>query len=336
MTHVTVLPFLTAFSFTAVSCTLLNMSRFPNQRQFAFTIFDDTDFSTVDNTRPVYELLSNLGFHTTKSVWPLAHVTSGYTGNRIGGSTLQDRDYQHFVLELRDKGFEIALHNVGNHDSTREAVCQGLESFRSIVGAYPRCHANHFMNRDNLYWGEQRLNSTMLRMGHRFANLFQKRPTFEGHIPTSPYFWADIGRQHISYVRNFVFRDINLDRINPTLPYHDPGKPLVNFWFSSCEGAAVESYCERISEANQDKLEDEGGVCIMYTHFSQGFVSNQSLHSRFCELMQRLSRMNGWFVPVTTLLDHLRSKHSGNTIPPGELTKMEWRWSVERLHYGTT
>src|SRR3954468_16726619 len=130
------------------------MHRFPGNKRFAFTIYDDTDLSTVENVRPIYELLTGLGMRTTKSVWPLATVPEG----RHGGSSLQDAEYLRFVLKLRDLGFEIALHNVRNHDSTRETIDAGLEEFRRLIGYYPRVHANHSRNRDNIYWGAARFN----------------------------------------------------------------------------------------------------------------------------------------------------------------------------------
>jgi hypothetical protein len=92
------------------------MSRFPENKTFAFTILDDTDLSSVENISSIYCLLTELGMRTTKTVWPLASVNEG----RYGGSSLQDPEYLHFILKLKDLGFEIALHNVPNHDSTRE------------------------------------------------------------------------------------------------------------------------------------------------------------------------------------------------------------------------
>jgi hypothetical protein len=86
---------------------------------------------------------------------------------------------------------------------------------------------------------------------------------FEGHAPDTPFFWGDLCREKVDYVRNFVFREINLDRINPSMPYHDPARPFVNHWFSSCRGGNANSFCETLCEANQDRLETEGGVCIM-------------------------------------------------------------------------
>ena len=94
------------------------MNRFPENKKFAFSIFDDTDNSTVKNIGPVYRLLRDLGFRTTKSVWPLA----GAPGARFGGASLQDRGYLAFVHELHRDGFEIGLHNVRSGSAERRVV----------------------------------------------------------------------------------------------------------------------------------------------------------------------------------------------------------------------
>src|SRR5262249_52904432 len=105
------------------------MHRFPNNKKFAFSVFDDTDLSTVENVSAVYRLLDELGIHTTKSVWPLASSN----GVRLGGATLQDPGYLDFVMQLRQRGFEIALHSVRNATATRQEVRRGLEEFRRLV-----------------------------------------------------------------------------------------------------------------------------------------------------------------------------------------------------------
>lgn len=308
------------------------MGRFPDHCQFAFTIFDDTDFSTVGNTRPVYELLTDLGIRTTKSVWPLPSVPE----SPIQGETLQDPDYLRFVLGLKQRGFEIALHNVRNFDSPRDTICSGLEEFRARIGEYPRTHTNHAENRDNLYWGAERMSIALLRLALRIADTARSRPSSKGHIAGSSYFWGDICRRHLSYVRSFSFREINLDRVNPTLPYHDPERPLVNFWFTSSEGANVKSFCKTIAEAEQDRLEKEGGVCIMYSHFSQGFCPNGCVDQRFRELMTRMARKKGWFVPVATLLDHLRKTLTNPILPRKERASMEYQWLLEKVRDGSS
>jgi hypothetical protein len=308
------------------------VARFPGNKRFAFSVFDDTDRSTVENVEPVYQFLSDLAIRTTKSVWPLANKPSA----RIDGSTLQDRNYLDFVLRLQKEGFEIGLHNVRNYDATRDIVQRGLEQFHTLLGTHPVTHCNHDRNRENLYWGPSRFVTAAIRVAYNLSTRFSYRDSFEGHLENSPYFWGDICQNRISYVRNFVFDEINLDRINPTLPYYDPSRPFVNFWFSSTDGGTVESFCHRLCEANQDRLEAEGGVCIMYTHFAAGFWQNGQLHPTFERLIRRLAKMNGWFVPVATLLDHLRKSQEGSAIPKKELANMERRWFFSKLRKGTT
>src|SRR3954467_10250062 len=141
------------------------MSRFPEGKRFAFTVFDDTDFSTVEKIRPVYEFLCEQGFHTTKCVWALKEDPKGM----IGGATLQDPEYRCLIQQLKEHGFEIALHNVCNNDSQRTKVLEGFREYSSIVGEYPRSHSNHALNRENIYWGPSRLNSAPLRLTYQYS-----------------------------------------------------------------------------------------------------------------------------------------------------------------------
>ena len=305
------------------------MSRFPGGNNFAFSVHDDTDLSTLENVRPVYDLLTDIGMRTTKSVWPLASVQEGYHG----GATLQDAEYLKFVVALQEKGFEIALHNTRNHDATRELTLQGYSEFRRLLGTCPRMHTNHSRNAENIYWGAARFNH--LRPLYRAANAFRGRREFQGHIPESRYFWGDICSETIDYVRGFVFRQTNLDRVNPTMPYRDPARPYVKYWFSSCNGADPASFCETISEARQEQLEEEGGVCIMYTHFACGFAMNGRCDLRTTQLLERLARRRGWFVPVSTLLDHLQQERGEHEISPAEFSAMERRWALDTLVTGT-
>ncbi len=109
-------------------------NRFPDDKTFAFSIFDDTDFATLENVEPVYSFLADLGLRTTKSVWPLATHAAG----RIGGDTLQAPPYLAFILDLKRQGFEIGFHNARNYDSPREITERGLEEFRRLIGRYRR------------------------------------------------------------------------------------------------------------------------------------------------------------------------------------------------------
>ena len=92
------------------------------------------------------------------------------------------------------------------------------------------------------------------------------------------------------------------------MPYKDNAKPYVNYWFASSEGNNSKKFNRCISNENQDRLEEEGGACIMYTHFASGFCQNGKLSEQFKKQMERLSQKNGWFVPAFTLLEYLRKK----------------------------
>jgi hypothetical protein len=300
------------------------MNKFPDNAEFAFSIFDDTDLSTVENVSPIYDLLDEIGMRTTKSVWPLASVAEAH----VGGASLQNPEYLAFVLGLKRKGFEIALHNVRNACSKRSEIAAGLDEFKRLIGHYPRVHTNHAGNHENLYWGPARF-ATIAPFYRAMTSLHRRHS--EGHIENSSYFWGDLCRQRIDYVRNFVFREINLERINPTMPYHDPRKPFVNMWFSSSDAHDHAAFCDLLSEANQDRLEEEHGTCIAYTHFACGFVNGGVVHPRVEYLLRRLARKRGWFVPVSSLLDFKRQQCLAGSISSAELEAMEREWLFDRV-----
>ena len=154
---------------------------------------------------------------------------------------------------------------------------------------------------------------------------------FQGHIEDSPLFWGDLCQEKTKYVRNFVFDDINTLNTCPMMPYHDPSRPFVNYWFASSEGAKLISFNTLLSESNQDRLEAEGGACIVYTHFAEGFYANGHLDPRFQSLMERVSQKNGWFVPVQQLLDYLLEHKIHTDISPQERTWLERKWLKHKI-----
>jgi hypothetical protein len=303
--------------------------RWPDNKQFAFTIFDDTDSQTLENGSPVYRFLADCGFRTTKSVWP----TRGPRQPSDHGSTCAEPDYLRWVQGLQSQGFEIGYHMAASHTSLREETIAGLERFRQFFGHAPVTMANHYYCDENLYWGEHRLSGSR-RLIYNALTRFTNHNRFYGHIPGHPYFWGDLCRGQIKYVRNFVFGDINTLKVCPIMPYHDPERPYVNYWYASSEGANVRHFIERISERNQDQLEAEGGACIMYTHFGLGFYENGALDGRFQELMKRLARKSGWFVPVSTLLDYLMEQNGAFTLDAAARRRLERRWLAHKLRFG--
>jgi hypothetical protein len=303
----------------------------PAGKTFAFTIFDDPDGQTLDNGRPVYDFLGERGFRTTKGVWPLP----GKERSRHEGTTCDDAAYRRWVTELKHQGFELALHNVTHHTSVRSDTILGLERFAEIFGEYPRALANHTGCRESIYWGNARLTGARERL-YNLLLRNKNRGTFQGHVEQSPLFWGDICRQRITYVRNFVFGEVNTLKACPCMPYHDPNRPFVNFWFAGAEGGEVRTFGATLSEANQDRLAFQGGACIVYAHLARGFSDRGRLHPGFRALMERLSRLGGWFVPVSTLLDHLRQTQGSREISDRERRRLETRWLWEKVWRGTS
>jgi hypothetical protein len=302
----------------------------PSGKDFAFTIFDDPDLDSVENVAALYSFLGDLGLRTTKAVWP----TKGALTPRVGGATCADEQYLKWIINLKEQGFEIALHNVTYHTSTREETQCGIERFHRLFGHYPHSMANHTGCLESIYWGNERLSGVHRRMYdllHVLSN--QGKAISEGHIESSPHFWGDVCKQKIKYVRNFVFGDINTLRVCPTMPYHDPARPYVNYWFAASEGPSVRVFNETLSERNQDRLVRERGACIMYSHLASGFLENGMLNRRFKNLMERMSRMNGWFVPVHTLLDFLLEARGSRSISQRERHSMERKWLWHKMFH---
>lgn len=135
---------------------------FPGGKKFAFPICDDTDAATVENVKPVYDYLCELGILTTKTVWVLP--TNEPEVWPSWGETLSDSNYASFILDLQDNGFEIALHGCRGGSSKRSEILESVEKFKEIIGHYPRIHINHYRNKDNLYWGKDRLGLSPLRI----------------------------------------------------------------------------------------------------------------------------------------------------------------------------
>ncbi|WP_397383913.1 hypothetical protein [Prosthecobacter sp.] len=303
--------------------------QWPDGKKFAFTIFDDTDASTVANSAPVYALLRDLGFRTTKSVWALEATEPPVV---VGGATCAEDDYRAWALQLQTEGFEIGFHNACCHHSKRERTLAGLRRFEEIFGHPPRSMANHTGCRENLYWGADRVTGL-----HRFiyqAATLGRKSGFKGHVEGDEYFWGDICKERIAYARNFVFPDINTLRACPLMPYHDPLRPWVNEWYASSEGGVLTSFLETLSEENQDRLEAEGGACVMYAHLGKFFRKDGVVSARFRELMERLAAKNGWFVPVSAVLDHIVAQRGHHTLTDSERRQLERRWLLHKFTRG--
>ena len=155
----------------------------PNGKQFAFSVFDDTDLSAPGNFEAVYELLDSLGMRTTKSVWPA--TGSDLEARGWAGSTCDDADYVRTILRLQRSGFEIAYHNSYFEALPRHRIEEALEHFNALFGSYPSSMANHAESNEGIYWGHDRC-SGMVRILYRvLMRRFGANP-HQGHVPGPP------------------------------------------------------------------------------------------------------------------------------------------------------
>ena len=299
----------------------------PDGKIFAFTVFDDTDGAILSEIRKIYSFLLDHGIVTTKSVWPLG----AQNPEPFMGATCEVPDYVEWLLGIRRQGVEIAYHNASCTSSDRERTIAGLQRFEELFGQSPRSYTCHSQCRENIYWGSSRLSSPLYRTIYNMLTGFRKMPYFQGHVEDSKWFWGDLCRDNIQYVRNFTFSDINTLRVCPFMPYHDSKRPFVNAWFASSDAGDVDSFIKCISEERQDMLEEQGGACIIYTHFSRHFYTDGSLNTEFTRLIKRLAGKNGWFVPTSTLLDYLTAAQGVHVISDEERNALERRWLLERV-----
>jgi hypothetical protein len=312
---------------------LIPAPAWPGGKPFGFTIVDDTDRSTLENTKPVYDLLVDLGFRTTKTVFPLEPRTK----KAYPYGSLQDPRYREWILDLQQQGFEIAMHGVSDETSSRERIEQGLRLFSDVVGAGPRMHVNHVGQDDNIYWYADRLVGPP-RWIYQAAVRWKKRRTVSlGHDGRSPNFWGDIVQARIDYVRNFTFSEINTLKMDPWMPYHSDAHPYVKFWYSASQGTDCRRFKELVAERAQDRLASEGGCCILYTHFGFGYVKDGKLDADFARLMKRLAALGGYVAPASALLDVLRTRPGWKgRIGAMDLQRLQVRWLLEKLRIGTT
>ena len=303
---------------------------FPDGKRFAFSIIDDTDLATLERLRPIYDVLIRNGLRTTKTVWVLPTNHEALDANR--GDTLSDEAYRDFVLDLQRRGFEIALHGVRGGSSDRADILRGLEAFKAYVGRYPTMHMNHAQNRDNLYWGGFRYSFTPLRW---LGNVAMSAKSF-GHVPESEHFWGDFAREHVKYVRQFTFNEVNLLKVNPSMPFRREDTPYVNFWFQTSNGANLDAFSALLGPSQLDQLEHEGGVCLVYAHLGAGsFNREEGLDPRFESRIKDLASRNGWFAPASEILDYL-SRQPGwtGTLGLTERLRIESQFTVFRIRNG--
>ena len=303
----------------------------PDGKDFAFTMFEDPDSQTLEQSREAYSFLSDGGFRTTPGVWVLE---PGEARRNSRGETCANPEYRAWMQELQRRGFEIGLHSVAPASLTRDEIRVGLDKFREYFGDDPTTMANHY-NADAVYWGPARLSGTN-RTVYNVATLGRASGKFFGEKEGHPSFWGDLCQQHVRYCRNFVFRELNTLKACPMMPYSDADRPFVNYWYASAEASNLQRFLQTVTDEAVDRLEEEGGAAIIYTHFGHGYFESDALDARFKRVMTRVAQKNGWFVPVGELLRYLETHGAGKQIARDVRSAMERRWLWAKLRHGTS
>lgn len=306
---------------------------YPGGKRFAFTILDDTDDATVENVKPIYDLLHELGMRTTKTAWPL-DCPEG-SDLFFAAQTLQEEDYLAFVHELVERGFELAFHGATMEPSVRERTLRGLRFLDEEFGVPLRVYCNHGQNLENLYWGSERYRTLLLRLPLMLAERLAGRPRYTGHLPGSPYFWGDVCRERFRFVRGFAFQSINSLAIPPHGPYTVPSTPWVNYWFNTADAPDAERFKRLVTRRGIDTLVAEGGVCILSTHLGKGFVRAGRVDPEVEDALRYMASLPGWFAPVSDVLEHLLAARPSPELRPWTRWNLELRHLVDRVraHY---
>jgi len=282
---------------------------FPNNKKFAFTIIDDTDNAFCDNIKPIYDFLNEKKIIITKTIWVYPPRDIPYSK----GDSLQNIKYLDFVKDILKKGYEIGLHNVGSGDYKRPEIIKGINEFNEKLGFYPKLHVNHSYNKDNIYSGSKRFG---FPLNYLVKKLYSNYSTFFGDDPNSEYFWGDLHKKHIKYARNLEIDDINTLKKIPYMPYRDKKfDEYANYWYGSTFAPNQLMFNHIVSKKSIDRLENENGVCILYTHLGY-FMKKGKIDPGFIKMIDYISSKNtGWYVPVGQILDFLNERKKNQNMP---------------------
>jgi len=283
----------------------------------------------VENARPVYDLLTELGFRTTKTAWPLDCPEGSQL--YFAGQTLADPEYLAFVRELVAKGFEVAYHGATMESSTRDRTERGLRAFSALLGVSPTIYCNHGQNLENVYWGAARYRAPAIRIPIAVAERLLRRPRYEGHVPESPYFWGDLCRQQFRFVRNFTFSTLNSGAIQPCRPYQLKSTPWVQYWFNTADAPDAAAFKRLVTPARVRQLDADGGVCILSTHLGKRFTTKGRIDPEIEDTLRDIASRGGWFRPVSEVLEHLLARQPDASVPPWVRWKLEGRHLAARL-----
>ena len=274
----------------------------PFPHRAGFTITDDTDAASLDTVRAVYDVLDAHGVRATKTVWvfppeePCGIPALPPSIQR--GVTLADPDYRRYCEHLAARGFEITLHGATAGNNRRATI---ERAFAELDRSFPRaatyiCHAK---NADNPYWQEKVVARGPLRwLLSRYAGAHR----CSGEDPASPYFWGDLCRERVRYIRLVRTRDANTLAANPSMPYFEREKPYVRGWFS----ATKRSFRFVTQDDVLERLQREWGLCMLYQYMHRWADAGVAKPDLVAGARRLAARPAIWCDTAGRLLDRLR------------------------------
>ena len=303
---------------------------YPNGAEFAFSILDDTDDTTVSNGKPIYDLLEQLGLRTTKTVWSFDSPKEEQ-GPYFAGQTLEAEDYREWCQHLSQAGFEIAFHNARMSSSKRNDTIDALNLIESLFRKPVRLHCNHGQNRENLYWGDKRYQSTIFRVIFALLPGLTRSERYEGDSISSPYYWADIAAERLSYMRMLAFNSLDCNCLSPKGPYRDSRKVPSPIFFNTADAPDVHAFNALVNKQSLDQLQRTRGWAIVSTHFGKGFYKDGKINEEFVQTIKDLGNRPGWYVPVSELLDYLVAEIGVRQIGSVKRFCMEGAHIIDRM-----
>ncbi len=308
---------------------------FPEGKKFAFTILDDTDDSKVDNAKPIYDFLYESGMRTTKTVWAF-DADDKRKGPYFAAETLDSPGYLEWVQDLGTKGFEIAFHNATMGSSIREDTIKAVSVINESLNKPMTLHCNHGQNLENLYWGEKRYSSPIIKGLYKLISRCNQENVYQGENPRSKYYWADIAKRNFRYMRSLTFNKLDCARMPPYGVYSDPKKKNIPKLFNTSDAPDIYAFNNLVNKSSIDNLYKNHGWTIISTHLGKHFYKDGEINKDFEESIAYLSQLPGWYVPASELLDYLAIGTDLVSIDKWQTLQMEMMHFIDRFVFNLT
>ncbi len=261
----------------------MKLSWLPGSYMAAVSITDDPDNSSFPRFKAMYDFLMEINFPITRAMW--VYPKSEYTGTPplkidFSAPLLSDPQCLQYCKKLQSKGFEICLHGASCGNNNRKRTLDALNFLEENIEP-SQVFICHSKNAENLYWDANTANLPIEKM---LLQLYTKNRCF-GELPESQYFWGDVCREKINFIRLYRTRSVNTLAFNPSMPYHDFSKQFVNYWFSATKGYIPNLF----SETNLDKLCEQNGASILYQYMHRYVNEDLTLSMQMRETMERVA-----------------------------------------------